>query len=305
MGCAAGAVGMSLQPMPVRSALRQPGRLISMGGGTPTFFSHEGNQDVFDICKHVWFGSAPTHSEILQFKSGKPVREAVGPQRLPFDHLWFEGIWDLSNGGGIEGACAYAVYAHSNDALDVDTLEHLDTEATSYSIWSLMNDGSVRRSRAAIVARIDGQGCIESINAALLDPGKGFVTTIDKSTDEHAWALAMVAPAMWAIGLMNCRNVTLKECSTAAKPSRKRRRKRPELKYHTIILPGQGRTPNSEGVGGGELLAQHRVRGHFKTFTADAPLMGRHVGTYWWGWQVRGKRENGVVVSDYKIGALT
>jgi hypothetical protein len=25
------------------------------------------------------------------------------------------------------------------------------------------------------------------------------------------------------------------------------------------------------------------VDGHFKTFTAEAPLFGKHVGTYWWG----------------------
>jgi len=27
------------------------------------------------------------------------------------------------------------------------------------------------------------------------------------------------------------------------------------------------------------------------------------VGTYWWGWQVRGSKAAGEVVSDYEIGA--
>lgn len=48
-------------------------------------------------------------------------------------------------------------------------------------------------------------------------------------------------------------------------------------------------------------MALHRVRGHFKTFTADRPLLGQHVGTYWWGWQIRGKAENGINVSDYRL----
>lgn len=30
-------------------------------------------------------------------------------------------------------------------------------------------------------------------------------------------------------------------------------------------------------------------------------LMGRHVGTYWWGWQIRGNAEKGMVVSDYSL----
>ena len=294
---------MSLQLMPVRRAMRQPGRLISMGPGRECF-SHEGNQEVFDICKHVWFGAAPTHTSILGFNAGKPVREAVGPQRLPFDHLWLEGFWDLSNGGGIEGAYAYAVYAHSNDALDPETLEHIDTEATSFQIFALMNDGSVRRSETAVIALVDREGCIAQMCAAELDHRRGFVRTVDQSSDKHLWAMAMVAPAMWAVGLMNCKNVSLAE-RTTGRVSRKQRRKRPEIKYHTIVLPGQANGRRAPGSGHESSAAQHRVRGHFKTFTPDAPLLGKHTGTYWWGWQVRGNKKNGVVVSDYKVGAAS
>ncbi len=32
--------------------------------------------------------------------------------------------------------------------------------------------------------------------------------------------------------------------------------------------------------------------------------MGRHVGTYWWGWQVRGNPNNGVTITDYRVGAV-
>jgi hypothetical protein len=38
------------------------------------------------------------------------------------------------------------------------------------------------------------------------------------------------------------------------------------------------------------------VRGHFKTYTAEA----KHVGTYWWQPAIRGDREHGVVQSSYK-----
>jgi hypothetical protein len=43
------------------------------------------------------------------------------------------------------------------------------------------------------------------------------------------------------------------------------------------------------------------VRGHFKTFTAEKPLMGRAVGTYSWGWQLRGDPKRGIVISDYQF----
>jgi hypothetical protein len=46
---------------------------------------------------------------------------------------------------------------------------------------------------------------------------------------------------------------------------------------------------------------QYLARGHFKTYTPDAPLLGRHVGTYWWEPQVRGRKELGSVVKDYAL----
>ena len=72
-----------------------------------------------------------------------------------------------------------------------------------------------------------------------------------------------------------------------------------EIRYNTIILPGGG--TESDGKGGHRATALHRVRGHFKTFTKDRPLLGKHVGTYWWGWQVRGSAKHGTVVSDYEL----
>jgi hypothetical protein len=51
----------------------------------------------------------------------------------------------------------------------------------------------------------------------------------------------------------------------------------------------------------GLVHALHICRGHFKTFTEDAPLFGKRVGTYWWASQVRGKAEEGVVEKDYRV----
>jgi hypothetical protein len=108
-----------------------------------------------------------------------------------------------------------------------------------------------------------------------------------------------------ALNLINCKNVALADGGQAVKrTTREKRIGIPPLRYKTIQLPGTrgegGARTRAENM---DAMALHRVRGHFKTFTADAPLMGQHVGTYWWGWQVRGKKENGIVVSDYKVGA--
>lgn len=66
-------------------------------------------------------------------------------------------------------------------------------------------------------------------------------------------------------------------------------------------------TPSAAGSRGGkqesrDLLASHVVRGHFKTFTSDAPLFGKLVGTYWIPAHSRGNAKNGFVGKDYAIG---
>lgn len=123
------------------------------------------------------------------------------------------------------------------------------------------------------------------------------------SPETEAWLKGQLTVCVVALSLMNCKNVTTstpKEIGFRRTGSEKRRgipaRK---IKYHTIILPGGG--SQSDGQGGHRATALHRVRGHFKTFTAEKPLMGKHVGTYWWGWQVRGNAEKGMVVSDYTL----
>jgi hypothetical protein len=47
--------------------------------------------------------------------------------------------------------------------------------------------------------------------------------------------------------------------------------------------------------------ALHICRGHFKTFSEESPLFGKHTGTYWWESQVRSKAELGIVEKDYRI----
>lgn len=111
--------------------------------------------------------------------------------------------------------------------------------------------------------------------------------------------------AMLALGLMNCKNVELGEHLSDVPIGRRQRRRNTGIAYRTIDVPGHTTTTQHAADGHVRTTALHRVRGHFKTFTADAPLLGQHVGTYWWGWQVRGNKKNGVVVSDYKVGAAS
>ncbi len=130
--------------------------------------------------------------------------------------------------------------------------------------------------------------------------GRPFIVGVNPIGDVHI----LVQPALLAIGLMNCRNVTLGTDSFRPRRASGKNRKRvPRLDYHTIVLPGHVTQPTKKQSGNStsQVLPQHRVRGHFKTYTTERPLLGHHVGTYWWGWQVRGSKANGITVTDYSL----
>jgi hypothetical protein len=129
----------------------------------------------------------------------------------------------------------------------------------------------------------------------------GFIG--DDFTDEDIEVTNhLMVTAVTALALMNCRNVMTQpvRINVGRNGTQKRRHRPPEdIQYQTIILPGGGTI--SDGKGAHRATALHRVRGHFKTFTTDKPLLGQHVGTYWWGWQMRGNSDHGTIVSDYEL----
>jgi predicted DNA-binding protein len=104
--------------------------------------------------------------------------------------------------------------------------------------------------------------------------------------------------------LINCKNIEAEiiEPPTKLNKSRQRKGKKPFLSYKvlTINAPGQGRA-GSVPIGTGTTPRVHLCRGHFKTYTDDKPLLGKHTGTYWWQPLVRGDKKKGVVMKDYKI----
>lgn len=46
-------------------------------------------------------------------------------------------------------------------------------------------------------------------------------------------------------------------------------------------------------------IGLHYVRGHFKTFTPERPLLGRATGTFYWPPMLRGDAKRGVIGKTY------
>lgn len=230
------------------------------------------------------------------------LESSFGPLRLPYPDVWME--WQVrDNYGVIQMAAAVS--------------ERRACDANPGENQGLPGDFRIRYQ---VFMRIPDQG--DDINAIRLWPHfdvgadgrytSGSRKTLGHNDDLDAPAIRLcceeaMATTLLALSLMNCKNVTTQESgrvNIGRSGADKRRGKAARtLRYHTIILPGGG----SEREGAGHATthraaAIHRVRGHFKTFTTERPLLGKHVGTYWWGWQVRGSKDSGLVVADYQLG---
>ncbi len=222
-----------------------------------------------------------------------------GPQMPPFDDMWleFESIAPMAP------SLAGRLRSHE---LNVGGSQYIQRDV---EFWVMAERKLIKTAfEAAFYVSRENPDRTPNADVWMTSNGVRRKLTADEKLPfprdqlQREIALNLMRVTMTAIGLMNCKNVVvLRERPAGSRSSRKNVRKAARLDYHTIRLPGSASSGRALGESSYGPVAQHRVRGHFKTFTADAPLMGKHVGTYWWGWQVRGKSASGTIVSDYNL----
>lgn len=111
--------------------------------------------------------------------------------------------------------------------------------------------------------------------------------------------------ALLGVSFMHCKNVTLDEFEPTGKLSRafERRHGRPLTRHWTLDIEPMKTVLARDGdiERRGLRHAVHICRGHFKSFTSEAPLFGKLTGTYWWMDHVRGDSDLGMIDKDYRI----
>jgi hypothetical protein len=239
------------------------------------------------------------------------LNEDFGSMLPPYDKVWME--WTLPKRVLAKGGHWMELESPYSWAANINSYAHGDSRIMDVNLF-------VSSPTAMVAPNFDGEivpGVVSiPITASLhLDGKTGLVKDIydyapadavekDSKTYDFIRDELYDKNVVWmALQLMNCKNISTRPLgSVFSRSSAQKRKGEPTVKYQTIVLPGSqtghhstGRRPKQD------VLALHKVRGHFKTFTPERPLLGRHVGTYWWGWQVRGNPENGVVISDYQL----
>jgi len=140
----------------------------------------------------------------------------------------------------------------------------------------------------------------------------GFVELNKEPPDEVVknWGdsiAQLLFPTLMTLSFLHCKNVKINPISPPKKLSRKYHKKHGrDLSHYKILdiepmrkILDQYRTGSRDDL----RRALHICRGHFKVFGPDAPLFGRHIGTYWWAPQVRGSKDSGTVLKDYRVHA--
>jgi hypothetical protein len=121
--------------------------------------------------------------------------------------------------------------------------------------------------------------------------------------------LEYVLPVLFALSLMHCRNVEIRtvEPDSGASRAHRRRHRHRLVRYQVLDIEPMRRILDRAGAtdptAGGLRRALTICRGHFKTFSPDAPLFGKHTGQFWWAPHIRGNPDAGIVVNDYRVHA--
>lgn len=235
-------------------------------------------------------------------------RHDFGPLRLPAPSVWVEY---KNPKRGFGGDKKWGNMSRSNWAIHLME-ERLpdDTFRVNAFAYMLHPEGVVLNSEVGETITVNASGrLVDGQGASMLVLSGNLPQHVRERAIEERGIESLqeeghrVRIGLIAVGLMNCKNVSTEETDKGGPRRKKSRGKKfPRMTYRTINIPGyRGARTSSPSSDEDPSVAIHRVRGHFKTFTAEKPLMGRHVGTYWWGWQVRGSAKNGAVVSDYKV----
>jgi hypothetical protein len=213
------------------------------------------------------------------------MRSCVGNLRMPHKNVIFEfkddggrehGVWCCECVGQVSVSVCTAIQGQASRLFGcwiVGVDEQGQHDGTDF-VMPLFDDGVIRR--------------FSQHQAALMTS----VSTL------HVFGL-------FCLSMLNCRRQTELIERPEFNPPDKwlRRQKQPKLRYHVLSIDPLKKMLRYDEKADptGKELAWHLCRGHWKHYTAEKPRLGKYVGSVWCPPHARGKKENGVVLKEYKV----
>ena len=135
----------------------------------------------------------------------------------------------------------------------------------------------------------------------------GPTITACEKIDGSTSMLNVITTTALTIYFMHCKNIQLGDATADHSPSRKwlRRKKTDLLKHYSLSISPFRETLRKQGgiEKNGAKKALHICRGHFATYTENAPLFGKHTGVFFRPQHTRGHQSHGEVKKDYQVGS--
>ncbi len=120
-------------------------------------------------------------------------------------------------------------------------------------------------------------------------------------------AMVFLNPLLLAVSFLHCKNVDARPVDQPARLSKKWEEEhgRALVRYHVLDIDPMRKVLRDEGGAEthGLQKALHICRGHFMTYTEEAPLFGKLTGTFWRESHVRGSLNRGITLKDYNVKA--
>jgi hypothetical protein len=232
-------------------------------------------QNPYELFEDYHIG-VPDAAKCSDSPSDDFVAFIFGEKRI--DHQW---EWTLAN----TTICAHFV---NNEHIDLVNAQ-AENAMTPY----------IKENGGYVVKRRDSEvmlGGFTPISLAAYEEKGGLV-------DGQA-ASGVITSIYCILTLLNCKNIGAETVHPPEKLQKKRAKLNhtPLFSYKTLCLDMNKKKyacSNKPHQGGSTRV--HLCRGHFKRYTKEAPLMGKHTGLYWWQPQVRGSHKHGAIEKNYKV----
>ena len=156
---------------------------------------------------------------------------------------------------------------------------------------------------------LDKNGIINSIKADFGSIEREIIYKKPENKKAMVFLLKGIwAPFLLANSFINCKRTEIVEDKiqiTKYNQKRSKKGKLPYFRFNKILIDPMREILRTEGGSEktGLKRALHICRGHFVTYTQEAPLFGRMTGTFWKPMHLRGNKKEGVVVKEYQIKA--
>lgn len=180
-------------------------------------------------------------------------------------------------------------------------LNNAQIEKAKTDLDSLKKSNHLYNKRSALIAEKKCNETLLNLTRQSRDIGLEIILSLQKKRTIFGFFTAIRF-----LVLLNCKNIGEYEL-TPPTLEKKLRKKIFGITYKTLIITKSGKKKKADPSEEDFLFGHNRVhlcRGHFKEYTEDAPLLGKHVGVWWWSSHVRGQNKDGEIRKKYAVEEL-